>query len=75
MRAPGIANVVPRGRTPCCRHAWLWPCLPGKCLPGKPPSPSCCCLMPVQVYVLRKLALYGDRVVAVVGAGHLKGIT
>ncbi len=28
----------------------------------------------LQVYVLRKLALYGDRVVAVVGAGHLKGI-
>ncbi|PRW33045.1 traB domain-containing -like [Chlorella sorokiniana] len=28
-----------------------------------------------MVYVLRKLALYGDRVVAVVGAGHLKGIT
>lgn len=28
-----------------------------------------------QVFVMRKLALYGDRVVAVVGAGHLKGIT
>lgn len=63
-----------------CVHALC--CLPGTgacvlarshgglALPHPSPLPD----TSPQVYVLRKLALYGDRVVAVVGAGHLKGI-